>query len=180
MYLPSGKAFYTSLPIEVALQVGRDPAIPISIYTTTELGGLRSFIVAGELTMSLLMVSFLISIFSVGRSLLKYSTRGSLGFRAQLLCLVGTVFFNFLAVISYMILTVYQLGMTGFYLNGFTCSAANVAVGLACMVVSFLADAVSKMELQQHITLNPSSQQYGAVIELSRQGDAAAAISDEI
>ena len=177
VYLPAGKnlTFYTTMPVDIALCVGRDPAIPSFIYTSTAVGGLSTFIVAGELTMFLLMLSFMICVFSVGMSFLKYSSKGTLGFRSQLLCLIGTVFLNFLAVLSYMILTLYQLGRTGYYLNGFGCSAANAAIGVVCMIVSFLADAVTK----QQIVLYPTSHQYGAVTELTQQ-EVAVTLSDVI
>ena len=153
------------------------PLIDLHTYAiNTYAVGLSTFIVAGELTMMLLLMSLLISTLSVGMSLLQYARKGSFGFRSQLLCLIATVFFNFVGFLSYMMLTVDQLGLGGFYLLGMACSAANVAVGLVSMIISFLADAVIKMERQQGVLFY----QYGSVTELTRQQDAATSISDEI
>lgn len=148
VFLPGddSAAFYTTLPVNVALQVGRDASLPPIVYKSTAVGGLRLFVVAGRISMFLLFVAFNLSALSVGVSILHYFRKGTLGFRSQILALIITVFLNFLAVIGYMIITLPQLGMTGEYLNGLVLAAINTAVGVACMVVSFLSDAVIKIE----------------------------------
>ena len=148
VYLPGDKsaAFYTTLPVNVALQVGRDSSLPPGVYKSTAVGGLRLFVVAGRMSMFLLFVAFNLSALSVGVSILHYFRKGSLGYRSQILALILTVFLNFLSVIGYMILTLPQMGLSGSYLSGLVLAAINTSVGVVCMVVSFLADAMAKLE----------------------------------
>ena len=139
-------AFWVTESVEVSLSVGEDASLPRDAYTSAARVGLQPFVAAGRVALVLLFFSFAASSLSVGTSVLRYVQKGTLAYKSQLLSLIVATALHFFAVVLYLILTVGQLGTGGYYLRGLHVALVNVVIGICCVVVSFLADAITKLE----------------------------------
>ena len=142
----AGGSFFVTMSVEVSLSVGEDASLPREVYTSAAKVGLVPFVTAGRVALVLLFFSFAASSLSVGMSVLHFIQKGTLGYKSQILLLITATASHFFAVVLYMIMTVGQLGVGGYYLQGLHVALVNVFISVFCVVVSFLADAIMKLE----------------------------------
>ena len=105
------------------------------------------FLKAACLAILLLMLSTVLSLFSVLWSILRCLKYNEVFFEGQNLILVSSISFNLLAVISYISITISYMN-DGYYVNGIWLNVTTVLMGLLFTLVSMIADTEIKKVAQ--------------------------------